>query len=98
MFEGKKDKLEFLQTFFVKSFLISFILMIVATFACVFMHDFQLHMVQKLFNANEDTLNWIVLITLSIWKILIIQFTFIPAIVIWAIRKCQCTCKDCNCK
>ena len=91
--EEKKEKLLFLQKFFFKSFIVSFILMILATFLCLAMKDTQLAVINKLFDADEYAWSLAVLLSLSIWKILIIQFTLIPAIVIWLMRKCCKCCK-----
>lgn len=90
--EEKKEKIEFLQAYFVKSFWLSFVLLLFACFMCILMHNMQLEFVQKMFNMDEKTLNWIIVLTLGIWKVLIIQFTLIPALVIWCMRKC-CKCK-----
>lgn len=90
--EEKKAKIEFLQAFFAKSFWVSFILLLIASAMCYFMHDFQLYIVQKWFSLDEKTLNWITVLVFGIWKVLIIQFTLIPALVIWCMRKC-CKCK-----
>lgn len=93
--EDKKEKLEFMQAFFVKSFLTSFVLLLFATLMCIVMHDIQLAFVQKYFEMDIEDYNYLVVLILGIWKILIIQFTLIPALVIWCMRKC-CNC-GCGC-
>jgi hypothetical protein len=92
--EEKKAKLLFLQKFFLKSFLLSFILLIIASFLCVAMRDTQMEIIQKLFHTGPEVWSLVVLLSISIWKILIIQFTLVPGLVIWGMRKC---CK-CNCE
>ncbi len=87
------EKLEFMQHFFVKSFVVSFILLILSTIACMFMHDFQVMYVQKYFNMNADDLSKVIVLLLGLWKILIVQFTLVPALVVLCIRKCR----KCNC-
>lgn len=82
-----KEILDFLQSFFIKSFIVSFIIFILACIACIFAHDIQVAVVEKFFHANAATVNLIILLILGIWKIFIIQFTLIPAIVIWYIQK-----------
>ncbi|MDD3435903.1 MAG: hypothetical protein PHC64_02000 [Candidatus Gastranaerophilales bacterium] len=93
--EEKKQKLEWLQTFFVKSFWLSVILLIFSSLLCAIMHDAQLAAVKTMFNIDEETFNWLIVLMLGIWKILIVQFTLIPALVLWCMRHC-CKCK-CEC-
>lgn len=93
--EEKKEKLLFLQTFFVKSFWLSFVFLLFATLMCMVMHDFQLAFVNKYFPLDDvRDFNYLVILILGIWKILIFQFTLVPALVIWCMRKC-CKC-GCN--
>jgi len=88
-----KIKLEYAQAFFVKSFWLSFVLLLFATLMCMFMHDFQLAFVQKYFLMEIDDFNYLVVLLLGMWKILIFQFTLVPALVIWCMRKCcKCGC------
>lgn len=90
--EEKKAKLLLLQKFFFKSFLISFILLLLSTVLCIYMHDAQLAFVNKYFPLTDaKEYNELVILLLGVWKILIIQFTLIPALAIWGIRKC-CKC------
>lgn len=93
--EEKKAKLEFLQKFFAKSFWISFILLIVASILCVVLHKFQMDVVGKYFPVSEENFNLMILMILGIWKVLVVQFTLIPALVIFCIRKC-CKCNCCE--
>lgn len=90
--EEKKAKLNFLQKFFAMNFWISFILLFIATAACILMRDLQLAFVQKYFPISVESYNALVILILGIWKVIIFQFTLIPAVVIWGIRKC-CLCK-----
>ena len=91
---NKREKLEFLQMFFVKSFFISFFFLLLATLLCITMHDFQLAFVDKYFKMEAEEYNYMVVFLLGLWKILIFQFTLVPALVIWCIRKCcKCECK-----
>jgi len=87
-------KMEYAQAFFVKSFLLSFVFLLIATMLCVVMHDFQLAFVQKYFAMEVDDFNYLVVLLLGIWKIFIFQFTLIPALVLLCMRKCcKCGCK-----
>ena len=92
--EEKKEKLMHMQAYFFKSFWISFVLLIVATMLCMVMHDFQLAFVQKYFQMETEDFNYLVVLLLGIWKILIFQFTLVPALAIWCMRSC-CKC-GCN--
>ena len=90
------EKLEFMQLFFVKSFVVSFVLLILSTVACIFMHDFHVAFAAKYFHLNADDFSKIVVLLLGLWKILIVQFTLVPALVVLCLRKCgKCNC-GCN--
>ncbi len=92
--EEKKSIVEAYQKFFFLSFLISFILMLFSTVMCILMHDVQLAFINKYFSMDENQLNFLIGLSLSIWKILIIQFTLIPAIAIFLMRQCcKCSCQ-----
>lgn len=92
--EEKKEKLEFMQKFFVKSFVFSFLFLLLASLLCIVMRDFQLAFVQKYFPMDVEDFNAIVVLLLGIWKVLIFQFTLIPALVIWCMRHCcKCACE-----
>ncbi len=93
--EEKKEKMEFVQRFFVGSFWLSFLFLLIATLMCMVMHDFQLAFVQKYFQMEAEDYNYLVVLILGIWKVLIFQFTLIPALAIFCIRKC-CKCDKCK--
>jgi len=86
--EEKKEKLQFIQTFFVKSFWLSFIFLLFATLLCIVMHDYQLAFVEKYFKMDAEAYNYLVVLILGIWKVLIFQFTLIPALVLWGMKHC----------
>lgn len=94
--EEKKAKLDAMQKYFGISFLISFLLLLLSSILCMYMHDAQFAFVNKYFPlADAKEYNMLVILILGIWKVLIIQFTLIPAIVIWFIRKCcKCNCSE----
>lgn len=97
--EEKKANLEFLQKFFCKSFWLSFVLLLLGTWLCIAMNSFQVAFVGKYFHVSADNFNNMVVLLLGVWKILIFQFTLIPALVIWCIRKCcKCGCKGESCE
>jgi len=93
--EEKKAKLEFMQKFFVKSFVVSFIFLLIASVLCIFMHDYQVAIVNKYFPLDDiRDLNYVILVVFGIWKVLIIQFTLVPALVVWCMRNCcKCGCE-----
>lgn len=92
--EEKQQKLEHMQKYFFISFLISFVFLLIASFMCIVMHDTQVAFVNKYFPLDDiKDFNYLVILILGIWKILIFQFTLIPALAIWSIRKCCCVCK-----
>jgi len=93
--EEKKEKLQFMQTFFVKSFWLSFIFLLFATLLCMVMHDFQLAFVEKYFKMDAESYNYLVVLILGIWKVLIFQFTLVPALVFWCMSHCcKCGCQN----
>ncbi len=90
--EEKKEKLIFVEKFFLKSFLISVVLLIISTFLCVAMQDYQMDFVEKFFSMPPFVYGKIVVELLGLWKILIVQFTLIPFLTLWCMRHC-CCCK-----
>lgn len=95
--EEKKEKLLFLQRFFAKSFWLSFFFLLLGTLLCVVMHDNQLAFVERYFPIGVENFNYLVILMLGIWKILIFQFTLVPALVIWCMRHC-CYKDKCECE
>lgn len=84
----KIEKIRLMQKFFLKSFIISFILLIISTIMCMYMQGYQLAFINKYFPMDVSDYNYLVVLLLGLWKILIIQFTLIPAIVMWMMKKC----------
>lgn len=94
--EEKREKLDAMQKYFAISFWISFFLLLLSSLLCIYMHDAQLAFVMKYFPLDDiKDYNELVVLLLGVWKILIIQFTLIPALAIWCIRKC-CKCSKCD--
>lgn len=93
--EEKKEKLEAMQRYFFISFLISYFFLLLSTVLCIYMHDMQLAFVTKYFPLDDiRDYNELVILIFGIWKVIIFQFTLIPAIVIWCMRHCcKCSCK-----
>jgi len=90
--DEKAEKLHGLQIFFVKSFFISYILIIFSSLLCILLNDFQMHIAEKFFQLDSEDFNFILFLSFALWKILVVQFTLVPALVVWCMRKC-CCCK-----
>lgn len=88
--EEKKEKIAHMHKYFSNSFWLSFVLLLIASFLCIIMHNTQIMFVNKYFPVSVENFNMIVLLTMGIWKVLIIQFTLIPALVLWCMKKCYC--------
>lgn len=86
--EEKREKVAHLQKYFVKSFWLSLILLIIASILCIAMRNYQLAFISKYFNMKPEEYYEVVVLVLGIWKILIIQFTLIPAIVLTCMKRC----------
>lgn len=84
-------KMEYAQAFFVRTFLISFVLLLISSILCLFMHDYQVEIVTKYFGMEADDFGFLLMFVFGLWKVIIIQFTLIPAIAIFCMRKC-CRC------
>lgn len=96
--EEKKAKLAFMQKFFFMSFFVSFILLLISSFLCVAFQGYQQDLVENLFGVSAETTSWLVVLVIGMWKILIIQFTLIPGIAIWLMRKfCKHKCAEEEC-
>lgn len=85
-----EEKMQHMQHYFFKSFIISFVLLLFATLMCIFFFDYQAQMMEKLFQLDVDDYSVLLVFLMGLWKILIIQFTLIPALVLFCMRKCCC--------
>ncbi len=93
--EEKLEKIKGMRHYFWASFWISFIFMIIATLITIVFYDFHSQMVLHYFHLDRDSYSKVLVMVLSIWKILIIQFTLIPAIVLSIMSKhCCCHSKE----
>lgn len=88
--EEKKDRILVAQKYFVKSFWLSFILLILASLLCMVFRDTQIAMMEKYFQVGAKEWGWLVTLVLGIWKVLIIQFTLVPALVLTCMKRCCC--------
>lgn len=89
--EEKKEKVAHMHKYFSNSFWLSFILLLIASFVCIAFRNSYLMMIPKYFpQLTAHDWDYLVVLILGIWKILIIQFTLIPALVLWGIKSCCC--------
>ncbi len=80
-------KIQGMKKFFVKSFWISILLLIVICIAAALTFEFQASLAERFYGLDMDDYAQILVSTLTIWKILIIQFTLIPMLALWCISK-----------
>lgn len=86
--EEKREKVAHMHKYFSNSFWLSFILLIIASALCVAFRDTQIAVMEKYFQVGAKEWGWIVTLILGMWKVLIIQFTLVPALVLWCMKKC----------
>ncbi|MFI3300918.1 MAG: hypothetical protein R3Y28_05800 [Candidatus Gastranaerophilales bacterium] len=81
------EKLKKKKKFFVLAFLVSAILMIFAHMVYLCCGDNLLNFFSTIFDMNVKELNFITIASMGLWKILIVQFTLVPAIVLCLMKK-----------
>lgn len=91
--EEKIEKVKCAKHYFVTSFWISFVLLLISSLICIAFYDTHAAMVERLFNLDSEDYSYILVLLMGFWKILIIQFTLIPAIALWMIERNYQTCK-----
>lgn len=89
--EEKLDQIKCAKNYFFISFLISYILLLFASFICVIYHDNYALIVEKFFKLDVEDYSYLIVFILSVWKILIFQFTLIPGLALWSIEKYHCS-------
>lgn len=93
--EEKKQKIAHMHKYFSNSFWLSFILLLISSFLVIAFHNNYLTMTMHYFpQLTAHDWDYLVVLLMGIWKILIIQFTLIPALVLWGLKK-YC-CKHCK--
>ena len=83
----EKHKAIHMKNFFVKSFAISLILLIIACICNAFTFEWQAMLAERLYGLDSDDYAQILALVMGIWKILIVQFAFIPAIASFFVAK-----------
>lgn len=85
--EHHLEKICHKKQFFIKSFIISLILLIIVCLISTFAYNFMADMSQKLYNIDLDDYAHVFVLVFGIWKILILQFTLVPAIALCMVEK-----------
>lgn len=85
--EERLEKLQCKKQFFIKSFIVSFILLVVVYILALLSFDLQAILAEKMFEMDADDYGKILITAMAFWKILIIQFTLVPAIVLHCMEK-----------
>lgn len=73
--------------FFVKSFIVSLILLILTCLIAHFTYDFWVSMAERMYGLDREEYSKIFVTVMCLWKILIVQFTLVPAIAMMFIEK-----------
>ncbi len=82
-----KHKAKHMMHFFLKSFLISLVLIIIACICNAFTFGWQSAFAENLYGLDADEYAGVLMIVMGIWKILIVQFTLVPAIAAFFVAK-----------
>lgn len=85
--EHHLEKIRHKKMFFVKSFIISLILMIVVCILATLLFNFMANMNYKYYGVDIEDYGKIFVNVFAIWKILILQFTLVPAIAMMFLEK-----------
>lgn len=81
------EKIKCAKHFFIKSFVVSLVLFVISVLILMIGHDYYASMAETMYGIEGEDFALVFAMSLAIWKILIIQFTFIPAIVMLLIEK-----------
>lgn len=86
--EEKREKVALLHKYFSDSFWVSIILLTIIDLITFVTRDAQIADIKKYFQLSAKDWCWIVTFLISTWKILIMQFTLVPALVFWRMKRC----------
>lgn len=81
------EKLHHKKKFFIKSFVISLIVLAIVCLICSLGYNFMAGMANKFYGIDFDDYAEVFVLVFGIWKILILQFTLVPAIAMCMIEK-----------
>lgn len=85
--EHHLEKIRHKKMFFVKGFIVSVILMIILCIIATLLFNFMANMNYKFYGVDIEDYGKIFVFAFALWKILILQFTLVPAIVMMCIEK-----------
>lgn len=80
-------KIQYKKQFFIKSFIVSVVLMIIVTIISIMGNNFFSGLAERFYNIDQDEYSNIVVSACALWKLLIIQFTLVPAIAMSMLEK-----------
>lgn len=84
--EHHLEKIHHKKKFFVKSFIVSVILLIVVCIIATLLFNFMANMNYKFYGVDIEDYGKIFVFVFALWKILILQFTLVPAIVMMCVE------------
>lgn len=82
------EKINLKKKFFIKSFLVSIVLLIIICLIATFGYNFMADIAENLYGIDFDDYAEVFVLVFGLWKILIIQFTLVPAIALCMLEKC----------
>ncbi len=71
-------KVRFKKCFFLKNFLIGYVVLILAFLISMFMYDNSVEMCHRIFGASYQFVAFAYVLIFGMWKILIAQFALVP--------------------
>jgi len=80
--------LHFKKKFFLKTFVISFVLFLFSTAVLYFFHDGIAEMVKTIYRLDQHNYALALALLMGSWKILIIQFTLVPFLALSCMERC----------
>lgn len=75
------------KQFFIKCFLVSIVVMIIVSIVSAFGYNFFSSIAERYYNIDQEEYGQIVVMSCAIWKLLILQFTLVPAIAMAIIER-----------
>lgn len=85
--EHHLEKIHNKKHFFLKSFIVSVVLLIIVGLVGLLCFNFCAQMAENIYGLDTDDFAKIYVMFFAFWKLLIIQFTLVPAIVMVLIEK-----------
>lgn len=81
------EKISHKKKFFIKSFIVSLVLLIIFWLIGMFAYEFFANTAYKMYGIDADDYAKNYTLIMCLWKILIIQFTLVPAIAMCMLEK-----------